>query len=55
MQIIILIVGIGLGIYGHSWVTEKFPDTRPDYCTTKTESTESIGTKIDKVIEVIKQ
>lgn len=44
MQIIILIVGIGLGIYGHSWVTEKFPDTR--------QITVQLKLKVLKVLEL---
>lgn len=58
MQVIILIVGICLGIYGHSWVNEKFPNTRPDYCSASAASAapkDSIGQKLDKVINVINE
>ena len=51
MQVIVLIVGIVLGVYGHSWMQEKFPNTRPDFCSTTVsselskDSKDSIGTK----------
>lgn len=60
MQIIILIVGIMLGVYGHSWMNEKFPNTRPEYCSTNVfqngeKPKDSIGKKLDKVLDVINE
>lgn len=58
MQVIVLIVGIVLGVYGHSWMQEKFPNTRPDFCSTTVSSElskDSIGTKLDKVLNVINE
>ena len=61
MQLIILIVGIVIGVYGHGWVQEKFPNTRPEYCSTNvfnkdgSKPTETIGKKLDKVLEVINE
>lgn len=58
MQILTLIVGIVIGVFGVNYVHDKYPDTRPDYCQVQQVQEvqkPSVGEKLDKVLKVIQE